>query len=297
MPSDQFGQLLAELRAGPSPVGLSVAAYRALDEEFIASLPPIPDDVQVATDTLAGLPVDRYTPAAGDVPRTLLYLHGGGYMSGSRRFYRDVAARLARACAARVVVPEYRLAPEHPFPAAVEDALAVYHALTTEWLAPGRIVVGGDSAGGGLAVALLVALRDGGMPAPAAGLLLSPWVDLTCASTSVMTNAATDPILSGELLRWMAHLYLQGQDPQTPLASPLFADLTGLPPLLVHVGSTETLLDDALRVAERARMAGVDVTLEVWDEMVHVWHQFAWRLPEGQQAIDRIGAWVQARAG
>jgi epsilon-lactone hydrolase len=188
---------------------------------------------------------------------------------------------------------DYRLAPEHPCPAALEDAVAGYRWLLERGVRPEQIVIGGDSSGGGLALATLVRLREQGVALPAAGVLLSPWVDLTIAGPSIQTRAAIDPLVSPESLRLAAGYYLGGADPRMTLASPLYADLRGLPPLLIQAGDHEVLLSDATRLAEQARAAGVDVTLDVWDEMWHVWQAWAEILPEGQQAIERIGAFIR----
>ena len=194
---------------------------------------------------------------------------------------------------------EYRLAPENPFPAAVDDAVAAYRWLLSAGLEPGRIVIVGDSAGGGQAIATLVALRDAGEPLPAAAVPVSPWVDLEGLGESMTTKAAVDPFVQPgrRRIEAMARMYVGDGDIRAPLAAPLYADLHGLPPLLVMVGSSETLLDDSTRIAERARVAGVDVTLEIWDDMVHVWTLFAPILSEGQQAIDRIGEFIRQHVG
>ena len=186
----------------------------------------------------------------------------------------------------------YRLAPEYPFPAAVDDALAGYRYLLDHGLKPARIAVAGDSAGGGLTVATLIAIRDAGLPLPAAGVCLSPWVDLEEKGESMTTRAKADPVVQREGLVGMAQAYLAGKDPRTPLASPLHADLKGLPPLLIQVGDAETLLDDSTRIAGRARAARVQVKLEVWPEMIHVWQLFASFLPEGQEAVEGIGKYI-----
>jgi acetyl esterase/lipase len=188
---------------------------------------------------------------------------------------------------------EYRLAPEHPFPAAVEDATAAYRWLLASGVRPAGIAIAGDSAGGGLTLATLVALRDAGDPLPAAAVCLSPWVDLEGIGDSMATKAAADPFVRKEMIQFMAQQYLGERSLRTPLAAPLYADLHGLPPLLIQVGTAETLLDDSTRIAERARAAGVSVTLDTWDNMIHVWQLFAPMLPEGQQAIERIGAFIR----
>src|SRR5262249_45498926 len=204
-----------------------------------------------------------------------------------------LAARLSRASKAKVLVIDYRLAPEHPHPAAVDDAVAAYRWMLAQGLKPARIAVSGDSAGGGLTVATLVAIRDAKLPMPAAGAPISPWVDMEGIGESMTTKASVDPMVQKTGLMNMAAAYLGGKNPRTPLAAPLYADLSGLPPLLIQVGTAETLLDDASRLAERAKKAGVKVTYEPWENMVHVWHLFAPMLDEGQQAIEKIGVFVQ----
>lgn len=225
-------------------------------------------------------------------PSVILYLHGGGYSSGSINSHRSLAGEIAHAAQSQALIIDYRLTPEHPFPAAVEDALKAYRWLLQGGTIPEKIVLAGDSAGGGLALALLIALRENNIALPAGAVCLSPWTDLTCNSDSLVTNANLDLVLNPAGLKPAAELYLAGDDPRTPLASPLFADLSGLPPLLIQVGSDEILLSDATSVTERAKRAGVEVTLEVWENMQHVW-QFATRfLPEARQAIVRIGEFI-----
>jgi acetyl esterase/lipase len=212
---------------------------------------------------------------------------------GSVNTHREMVARLSKAAGARALVLNYRLAPEHPFPAAVDDAVAAYRWLLSQNIQPSRVVVAGDSAGGGLTLATLVALRDAKVPMPAAGVCISPWADMEGIGESMTTRAKADPLVQKEMLLNMAKLYLGGKDPKNPLAAPLYADFHGLPPLLIHVGDAETLLSDATRVAERAKAAGVKVDLEVWDEMIHVWHLAAPILPEAQQAIEKIGKFIR----
>jgi len=226
----------------------------------------------------------------------LLYLHGGAYMLGSPISHRPLTAALVLASGMRVLALDYRLAPEHPFPAAVEDALAAYRWLLESGTPRERIVVGGDSAGGGLALALLVVARYFGMPLPAAALCLSPWVDLEMAGLSWFVNIGADPILPRRDTS-AAQTYLNGAPPTTPLASPLYADLAGLPPLLVQVGSVEPLYSEILAFVQKARMAGVDVTLEIWPEMFHVWQIFAAMLPEAREAVEHLATFARARTG
>lgn len=225
--------------------------------------------------------------------KVMLYLHGGGYVIGSMRAYRGFLSKVSRATDARVLGLEYRLAPEFPFPAALDDAVAAYRWLLSQGIDPGRIVIGGDSAGGSLTIATLVALRYLGEPMPAAGVCISPWVDLEGTGETMTSKAEVDPIVQKEMLEFMAQLYMGDRDRRTPLASPLYADLRGLPPLLIQVGTAETLLDDSTRLAERAKSSGVNVELDIWEDMVHVWPIFAPVLPEGQQAIERIGDFVR----
>ena len=210
--------------------------------------------------------------------------------------HRDLVARIARAAGVRALSVEYRLAPENPHPAAVEDSTAAYRWLLGQGLDPARVVLAGDSAGGGLTIATLVALRDAGDPLPAAGVCLSPWVDLEGIGESMTTKAALDPLIQHDGLVKMGRLYLGDLDPHTALAAPLYADLGGLPPLLIQVGTAEALLDNATRVAETASAAGVDVTLEPWDDMIHVWQIFGSMLPEARGAIDRIGDFIRKRS-
>ena len=255
----------------------------------------LPADVATEAVLAGGVPAEWVsTPGAAD-DRVVLYLHGGAYVVGSVNTHRDLAGRISRASGARVLNVDYRLAPEHPHPAAVDDATAAYRWLVAGGHAASRLAIAGDSAGGGLTVATLVALRDQGQPLPSAGVCFSPWVDLEGVGESMVTRAAADPMVQREHLVRMAKLYLGGLPPRTPLAAPLYADLSGLPPLYIQVGTAETLLDDSTRLAERARKAGVEVTLELWDDMIHVFQAFAMMLPEGQQAIDKIGTFLRTR--
>lgn len=233
--------------------------------------------------------------AAGD--QAVLYLHGGGYVIGSVRTHRVLMAGLSRASGARVLGLEYRLAPEHPFPAPVEDAVAAYRWLLRQGYAPGRIAVAGDSAGGGLTVAMLAQARSYGLPLPAAAVCFSPWVDLEGIGDSMTANAGSSDMVERDGLLFMANAYLNGANPRAPLAAPLYADLRGLPPTLIQAGGAETLLDDSTRLAEAARAAGVAVELDVWDDMIHVWQLFAPMLPEGRQALAQAGAFIRKHTG
>ncbi len=289
-------QELDEVRAflAATPANLSQAELRAMYDNLGATF-PTPDDVVLERLDAAGVPAEWCDPPGGAGDRAILYVHGGGYVIGSIASHRHLVAALARAAGTRALSLNYRLAPEHPFPAAVEDALAGYRFLLASGFAPGKIAVAGDSAGGGLTVATLVAAREAGLPQPACGFCISPWVDLEGLGASMTTKAAVDPMVQKEGLGGMAAAYLNGAAPRTPLAAPLHADLKGLAPLLIQVGSAETLLDDAVRLAAAAAAADVDVRLESWPGMIHVWHFFHTMLGEGREAIATAGAYIRAR--
>ena len=242
-----------------------------------------------------GVPADLVSAAGASSGKAILYLHGGGYVIGSSATHGELARRLSVAAEADVLVIDYRLAPENPFPAPVEDAVTAYKWLIGQGCDPGGVAIAGDSAGGGLTVATLVSLRDQDLPLPACGVCISPWVDMEGLGESMNSRASLDPMVQREGLVGMADTYLNGADPRTPLAAPLYADLNGLPPLLIQVGTSETLYDDSTRLAERAEAAGVETCFESWEEMIHVWHLFAPMLDEGQRAIERIGEFVRAQ--
>jgi len=296
MSRQQLQTIVEMLRSNPvvDPNG-TVEEARAGFEQ-VANMFPVDADIKREAISAGGVPAEWVSAPDVDAGRAMLYLHGGGYVIGSINTHRSLAARLSRASGARVLVIDYRLAPEHPHPTAVEDSVTAYRFMLAQGLKPARITVAGDSAGGGLTVATLVAIRDAKLPLPGAGACLSPWVDLEGIGESMTTKADLDPIVQKPGLLRMAAAYLGGKDPRTPLAAPIYADLSGLPPLLIQVGTAETLLDDASRLAERARKAGVAVTYEPWEDMLHVWHLFAPMLDEGQQAIDRIGEFVRKQA-
>jgi acetyl esterase/lipase len=275
------------------PTDKMTTAERRAQYEKAERFFPTPSDVKIEHVTAGTAAAEWLTPPGASADAAVLYLHGGGYVIGSPRSHRHLAAAIGRAANAPVLLPDYRLAPEHPFPAAVDDAVAAYRWLLGRGIAPARIAIAGDSAGGGLTVATLLALRDAKVPLPGAGICISPWTDMTCSAPSYTSRAEADPIVKVAGVSDMAKAYLGGKDPKTPLASPLFADLRGLPPLLVHVGDDEVLLDDATGLAKQARAAGVDVSLEVWPKMIHVWHWFFPMLDEGQAAVDKIGDFVR----
>jgi epsilon-lactone hydrolase len=295
MSQQQLQQIVQMLKAQPIAGRPTVQETRATFEQM-TKLFPVAADVKCEPVNAGGVKSEWVTAPGADAGRTVLYLHGGGYVIGSINTHRDLAARISRAVKARVLIIDYRLAPEHPFPAAVEDSVAAYRWMLASGLKASRIAVAGDSAGGGLTVATLVAIRDAKLASPGAGVCLSPWTDLEGLGDSMKTKAAVDPMVNKEALIEMAVHYLAGQNPRSPLAAPLYADLAGLPPLLIQVGTAETLLDDSTRLAERARKAGVKVTLEPWENMIHVFQVFAPMLDEGQQAIDKIGEYIRANA-
>ncbi len=296
MASDELKFVLDLLRSAPPlPEGASVEEMRA-GMERMTEAAPLPDDVTYEAADANGVAAEWAVASNAREDRVVLYLHGGGYVIGSVRSHRQLVGNLSRAAEAKVLSLDYRLAPEHPHPAAVDDAAAAYAHLLDSFDSTG-VAIAGDSAGGGLTAATLLALRDCGSPLPAAGVLISPWLDLTLSGESMDGKAAVDPMVQRAGLQRMADAYVGASDPKAPTISPLFADLAGLPPLLVHVGTAETLLDDSTRFADTARAAGVEVELEVWDDMIHVWHAFSLILPEARDATDRIGEYLKQRWG
>ncbi len=257
---------------------------------------PPPADLRLEPVDAAGVPAIWARIDGRECERTIVYFHGGGYMIASAKGYAATAADLARAADANVLLVDYRLAPEHPFPAAVDDALTVYTWLIAQQ-DPSTVVVAGDSAGGGLAAALVVNLRDRGDSLPAACVCISAWLDMTLASESIVTKADVDPIMSAPMLEGMAAAYLQGAPADSVLASPLHADLYGLPPLMILTGTWDSLTDDSTRFAAKAKLAGGTVTLRVYDEMYHCWHIMTPVLGESRRAIEEIGEFARQHAG
>ena len=280
-----------ELLSAPTPLGLDVR-----EVDLMRDIDP--DDPRYEDEDAVFLPAEWIVPTGADPDVRLVYLHGGGYVAGSPRTHRGMVSRIAKAARCVALVPDYRLAPEHPFPAALEDAqLALRYALDhgPDGIAPStRVVLAGDSAGGGLALATVIAARDAGERLPARVATLSAWTDLAATGDSVRTRAEADPMIPAALLAGWCRHYLGDRDPTAPLASPLYADLRGLPPMLLQVGDAEVLLDDSVRFAARARDAGVDVTLEVFPELFHVFQAFAGALPEGREAIAKLAAFLAA---
>ena len=256
---------------------------------------PPPEIKRIAVDA-GGVAAEWVIAPVSQHDRHILYLHGGGYVIGSPSLYRHLTWRLARAARARLLAADYRLAPEHPFPAALDDAIAAYKWMLADGADPRQVAVIGNSAGGGLALALLLRCRDEGrVPLPAVVVALSPWTDLALTGPSLNRNAGADPFLDANGIAPIAEYYLAGADPRHPYASPLYGNLTSLPPALIQVGSDEVLRDDATRMADRLRAAGCEVVLEIWPRMPHVWHLFASMMPEARRAIARIGAFVCER--
>ena len=293
MASREFQAHRAALAAQPAPEPPgSLRELRASIDRRQAER-PLAEGVAAREADAGGVPAILLEPAGDSATAPwLLYFHGGGYRIGSALAWRAYGSHLARACSARVLLADYRLAPEYPFPAAVEDAVAAYAWLAETGAPPERIVLAGDSAGGGLAAAALIEIRRRGLPRPAGAALLSPWADLTNRAETFRTRADADELFSLRQAREAAELYLQGRDPADPLASPVFADWSGAPPLLVHAGDAEVLLDDARLLAERARAAGVDVRLRVWPERPHVWHLSYPAFPEAVEAVEEVAAFV-----
>ena len=292
MPSEEYKQVIENMRAQEQPEDLTIDEQR-VDFEARTTLIPLASDIVCQPVQANGIPAEWVTAPEAENDRVILYLHGGGFVIGSINTHREIVSHISRAARARILLIDYRLAPEHPFPAGLEDAQTAYRWLINEGFDPGRMVIAGDSAGGGLTISTLLALRDNGDPLPAAGVCLSPWVDLEGLGESMTTNAISDPQGQRKTLLEMAEQYLAGADPRTPLAAPLYADLKGLPPLLIQAGMAETLLDDSTRLTALAREQGVDVILEPWEDMLHVWQFFAAIVPEAREAMAVIGEFVR----
>jgi monoterpene epsilon-lactone hydrolase len=289
----QRENLEAILRQSAFPVDLDVNEQRRLLKELL-SAQPLPADVTVNAATLGGVPTAEITVDGIEPRHVVLYFHGGVYVVGDAFLAADLASQVGRRTRARVISVDYRLAPEHPYPAAVDDALAAYEALLQNGTAPSDIVFAGESAGGGLAVATLVNARDHGLPLPAAAFVMSPYADLTLAGTSMETKREVDPLMSRELLQARVTDYAAGQDASLGLISPIFADLSGLPPLIIQAGTHEVLLDDAVRLAQQAATADVEVTLDITPGVPHVFQNFYPILDEATAALDRAGQLLSA---
>ena len=293
MSTEQRENLEAILRQSAFPVDLDVNEQRRLLKELL-SAQPLPADVTVTAAALGGVPTAEITVDGIEPRHVVLYFHGGVYVVGDAFLAADLASQVGRRTRARVISVDYRLAPEHPYPAAVDDALAAYEALLQNGTAPSDIVFAGESAGGGLAVATLVNARDHGLPLPAAAFVMSPYADLTLAGNSMETKREVDPLMSRELLQARVTDYTAGQDASLGLISPIFADLSGLPPLIIQAGTHEVLLDDAVRLAQQAATADVEVTLDITPGVPHVFQNFYPILDEATAALDRAGRLLSA---
>jgi len=280
------------LKPGSGP-GVSIDIRRRRASAFARWAPRPPDEAEVTTSDLAGIPAVHVAMPDSRRGCHLLYLHGGGYVAGGPELYRHLLWRFAQSAGARVAAIDYRLGPEHPFPAALDDAVTAWCGLIAGGADPRRTAAVGDSAGGGLALALALRLRDEGLPLPGALVAMSPLTDLAATGDSLKRNVRADPMQCAEDVPFFAAAYLAGADARDPYASPLYGDPTGLPPTLIQVGSDEVLCDDSLRMAERMRAAGCTVELEVWPRMPHVFQAFATIMPEARRAIARIGLFIR----
>jgi epsilon-lactone hydrolase len=300
MASETFAMVVDMIRSTTASLNeetLPAAELRAGMEAMAGAVPLLAGTIVEVVD-VDGVHAEWVRPAVSvATDACVLYLHGGGYVIGSCNTHRGLASHLAARTGMAVLLVDYRLAPEHPAPAALDDALTAYEWLLARGFEPGRVVVAGDSAGGGLTLAALMALRDRGRPTPALGVAISPWTDLTLSGGTMDSLHADDPMVQRAGLQRMADWYVADGDVTDPLVSPNFGDPTGLPPLLIHVGTVEVLLDDSLQFAAAAEAAGVDVTLEVWPEMIHVWHAFGPNVPESEAAVTRVAEYVADRLG
>ena len=291
MAQSEIDAIRSLLTSKPRPVGWTERRQRI---EEVGAVWPAAADVKLTAVGPGGIPGEWSIAPGSDAARVLIYFHGGGYCSGSIVSHRRLVTEAGRAAAARTLAIEYRLAPEHPFPAAFDDALAAWRFLRAQGVAAKTIAVGGDSAGGGLSIALTNRLCTDGEEQPACVWLISPWTDLTMSGSTMVSKDAVDPMIRKAYLEELAGSYVPaGMDRKDPRVSPLFADLTGFPPMLVQVGSDETLLDDAVRFAAAAGAAEVAVTLEIWPHMIHAWPVWNARLESGRRALAKAGAFMR----
>ena len=285
---------IVELRAiiAARPRASEIAQMR-LDADARAKAFPLPSDVSVQPVVANGVRAEWTSTPDADPSSAILYLHGGGYVICSLESHRHLVAEIGRASGTRTLAIDYRLAPEHPFPAPVEDTVAAYRYLLASGLTPNRIALAGDSAGGGLVIGSLLAIREAGLPLPGCGWCISPWVDMEALGELFTDRAEADPTVQRDTIRMMAQWYLGGGDPRHPHAAPIYGDLRGLPALLIQVGAAETLLDDSMALARKAGAADVLVDLQIWPEMIHIWHIYFPMLSAGRRAIASGGTFVR----
>jgi acetyl esterase/lipase len=274
---------------------LSIAEYRASGVKNSSILGKAPKTVRVEKIVIDGIQTEWLTPQDASREQVILYLHGGGYVTGSIETYHMMCGLLASHTGMKVLLPEYRLAPENPFPAALDDSLTIYHWLLEQGYSSVNIIICGDSAGGGLSVATVLALKDKNESLPAAVICLSPWADLTLRNETHSTKAETEAVLRTDVLREWASAYTNGSNLSNPLVSPVYADFNGFPPLMIQVGSNEILLGDSILLAEKAKADGAQVELKIWDGMWHVWHALGNLIPESKKAFEEIGQFVHAQ--
>jgi monoterpene epsilon-lactone hydrolase len=295
MGRSEIDDVRALLSSKPRPVGWQQRRQRI---EEVGSAWPAADDIKLEPINIGGLPAEWSIAPGSETSRALLYFHGGGYCSGSILSHRRLVTEAGRAAKARTLAVEYRLAPEHPFPAALDDASTAWNFLRQSGIAAEHIAVGGDSAGGGLTVALINRLRDAGERGPGCAWLISPWTDLTLSGTTLATKDAVDPIIHREYLAELVEAYLPPvMDRRDPRVSPLYADLNGLPPVLIQIGACETLLEDSTRFAAAAGAANVAVTLEIWPDMIHAFPMWNARLEPGRRALAQAGEFIRRHLG
>lgn len=290
MADQEIQGVRALLSSQPRPVGWAERRERI---DAVASVDGVAPDIRFEPARIGPCEAEWSLAPGSDASRVLLFFHGGGYCSGSIRSHRGMVSEAGRAAKVRTLALGYRLAPEHPFPAALDDALAAFEHLLGLGIPARRIAIGGDSAGGGLSLAMMAQLRDSGRPLPGCAWLASPWVDLDVTGASMESKATIDPLIHREYLKELAAAYLDGASARDPLASPLHADLSGFPPALIQVGSAETLLDDAVRIAGRLGAADVSTQLEIWPQMIHAWPLWAKRLTAGREALASVGRFLQ----
>lgn len=273
----------------------SIPRFRENCEKGARLLGKLPDGVEVVPVTLDGIPAEWILPSQAAKDKAILYTHGGGYVSGSCSDHRSIVARIVKGSEVGALLFEYRLAPEHPYPAALEDSVAAYRWLLARGISPSKIMIVGESAGGGLCLATLLALRDQGLPLPSAAVAISPWTDLKCTGESYRTDR--DPLAPAGSWTVFSKYYVKDNDPCLPWISPLYGDLHGLPPVLIYVGEDEVLFDDSIRFAEKAKAAGVDVTLRIGEKMVHCYPLLPPFIPEARLAMDEICAFIKTHTG